>query len=64
MKWTLKLIAEFDSGNTMVHEVASLEREEAFIKPARLGMNIEESRSRPTFNLTWCLIRSTGTIRL
>jgi hypothetical protein len=38
MKWTLKLISEFDSGETMVHEVASLERAEAFIKPARLGM--------------------------
>jgi len=44
MKWTLKLISEFDSGKTMVHEVASLEREEAFIKPAKLGMSIEESK--------------------
>lgn len=44
MKWTLKLISEFDSGETIVHEVASLEREEAFIKPAGLGMSIEESK--------------------
>jgi hypothetical protein len=44
MKWSLRLISEFDSGETMVHEVASLERKEAFIKPARLGMSIEESK--------------------
>lgn len=44
MKWTLKLISEFDSGETKVQEVASLEREEAFIKPAKLGMSIEESK--------------------
>jgi hypothetical protein len=44
MKWTVKLISEFDSGETKVQEVASLERDEAFIKPAKLGMSIEESK--------------------
>ena len=44
MKWTLKLITELDSGETKVHNLASLERAEAFIKPASLGMNIEESK--------------------
>jgi hypothetical protein len=44
MKWTLKLISEFDSGETKAQEVASSERDEGFIKPARLGMSIEESK--------------------
>jgi hypothetical protein len=44
MKWTLKLVTEFDSGETKVHEVTSLERTDAFIKPATLGMSIEESK--------------------
>jgi hypothetical protein len=44
MKWTLKLVAESDSGETTVHEVAILNRAEAFIKPAALGMSIEESK--------------------
>ncbi len=44
MKWTLKLIREFDSGETKVHEVASWERAQAFIKPASLGTSIEESK--------------------
>jgi len=44
MKWTLKLITEFDSGETKVQEVTSLERTEAFIKPASLGMSIAESK--------------------
>ena len=44
MKWTLKLMAEFDSGDTKVQEVASWERTEAFIKPASLGMSIQESK--------------------
>ena len=44
MKWTLKLVAESDAGETTVHEVAILKRMEAFIKPESLGMNIEESK--------------------
>jgi hypothetical protein len=44
MKWTLKLVAESDSGETTVHEVAILNRAEAFIKSAALGMSIEESK--------------------
>lgn len=44
MKWTLKLIMEFDSGETGMHEVAGSERPEAFIKPASLGMSIKESK--------------------
>jgi hypothetical protein len=44
MKWTLTLITESDSGETKTHEVASWERVEAFIKPASLGISIEESK--------------------
>ncbi len=44
MKWTLKLITQFDSGEKKTHEVASWERTEAFIKPASLGMTVEESK--------------------
>ena len=44
MKWTLTLITELDSGVTKVHEVANWERTEPLIKPASLGMSIEESK--------------------
>ena len=44
MKWALKPVAESDSGETTVHEVAFLKRIEAFIKPASLGMSIEDSK--------------------
>lgn len=44
MKWTLKLITEFDSGETAMHDVAGWKRPEAFIKPASLGMSIKESK--------------------
>jgi len=44
MKWTLKLITERDSGESEMRELASWDRAEAFIKPAWLGMSIEESK--------------------
>jgi hypothetical protein len=44
MNWTLKLVTEWDSGETKMHDVASWERTDAFIKPATLGMSIEESK--------------------
>ncbi|MGH9450369.1 MAG: hypothetical protein ACRD11_07475 [Terriglobia bacterium] len=44
MKWSLKLITEFDSAETKVDEVASWERADTFIKPANLGMSTEESK--------------------
>jgi hypothetical protein len=44
MKWTLKLITELDSGETREHEVIRLERIEDFVKPASLGMSIDESK--------------------
>lgn len=44
MKWTLKLVTALDSGETKVHDMASWERTDAFIKPATLGMTIEESK--------------------
>jgi len=44
MKWTLNLITEFDSGEKEIHEVANWERREVFIKPASLGISIEESK--------------------
>jgi hypothetical protein len=44
MKWTLTLTTESESGETKTHEVAGWERVEAFIKPASLGMSIEESK--------------------
>lgn len=55
MKWTLKLVAESDSGETTVHEVAILKRMEAFIKPASLGMSIEESK-QITANIQACMV--------
>jgi hypothetical protein len=39
MKWILRLVAESDSGETTVHEVAILRQPEAFIKPTTLGMH-------------------------
>ena len=44
MNWSLKLIAEFDSGDTKVHAIANWGRAEVFIKPADLGMSIDESK--------------------
>jgi hypothetical protein len=55
MKWTLKLVAESDSGETTVHEVAILNRMEAFIKPASLGMSIEESKQIAA-NIQACMV--------
>ena len=55
MKWTLKLVAESDSGETTVHEVAILKRMEAFIKPASLGMSIEESKQIAA-NIQACMV--------
>ncbi|MDE3180971.1 MAG: ISKra4 family transposase [Acidobacteriota bacterium] len=40
----MKLITEFDSGETAMHDVAGWKRPEAFIKPASLGMSIKESK--------------------
>src|ERR1700728_4454463 len=40
----LRFILVVDSGERMVQEVASLERDEVLIKPAKLGMSIEESK--------------------
>lgn len=55
MKWTLKIVAESDSGETTVHEVAILKRMEAFIKPASLGMSIEESKQISS-NIQACMV--------
>lgn len=40
----MKLITEFDAGETKVHEVASWERAPAFIKPSSRGMCMEASK--------------------
>ncbi|MDE3178338.1 MAG: hypothetical protein KGM47_01655 [Acidobacteriota bacterium] len=37
-------ITELDSGETVMYEVASWKQPEAFIKPASLGISIEESK--------------------
>ena len=55
VKWTLEPVAESDSGETTVHEVAILKRMEAFIKPASLGMGIEE-RKQIAVNIQACLV--------
>jgi hypothetical protein len=55
MKWTLKISTESDSGETMVHEVAILKTTEAFIKPASLGMSIEESKQIAA-NIQVCMV--------
>lgn len=44
MKWTLKLVTELDSGETKTQEVTSWERVGVFIKPAILGISIDESK--------------------
>jgi hypothetical protein len=54
MKWTLNLVAESDSGET-VHEVAILKRVEAFTKPVSLGMSIEESKQIAA-NIQECMV--------
>jgi len=54
-KWTLELVAESDSGETTVHEVTILKRTEAFIKPAALGMSIEDS-NQIAANIQTCMV--------
>jgi hypothetical protein len=55
MKWTSKLVTESDSGESTVHEVAILKSTEAFIKPASLGMCIEESKQIAA-NIQSCMV--------
>jgi hypothetical protein len=55
MKWTVKFVAESDSGETTVHEVAILNRAEVFIKPAALGISIEESKQIAA-NIQACMV--------
>jgi hypothetical protein len=44
MRWSLKLSVELETGETNTYEVAQVDREEAFIAPASLGLSITESK--------------------
>src|SRR4051812_6445910 len=43
MKWTVKLVAEATPGNTVEHEIATLEREDR-LSPAAIGLSIAEGK--------------------
>jgi hypothetical protein len=44
MRWSLKLSMELETRQTDTYEVAQVDREEAFIAPASLGLSITESK--------------------